>query len=537
MKQNSNSVEKKNELIYERKHKKTQKMYFKKTQNICSLKTQKYNIPKDVYIFETYQNMLKEVDLIFPSMPKKVDLNPIEKKIRKDIIFQMRNFLIKFKLNQLCLFHSIYLMDKLLAKKIKMNIIELGITCLLISVKFIDIDGNIPPIKYFLEILKPTNQKISKKDLINLEIKCLKTLNYKLSIPQPIDFINLILMNGIVFNTDILESKIKLNSSIYNMPIQIYDEIISFNPDYLQFHPLFLAFACISLSRNLYNLNKWDPFIKVFNVSFSQFEEVYQFIFDLYNECKEKNKNEEILKKKENKKIIYVKEKSSSQVDVFKNNKNINNENNNFVKSERKINNKNEIDIKSLRHYYINKTKSLNINFEQLDYLIKPKKENNENENLSTSDSIKRNVIDFPKKISLYQKYKNKELKVNQSYNNNVLNIDNSQEINNLKNESEIETNIFYNPLQKKSNLNKYSVLNSLNSTLSKAKKNFLKNVKNSSISFLNNSLNNSSISFQIFNNSFSKNNIQSYQIKVLPKSNNKITLTTETFPQKKLFI
>ena len=66
MKQNSNSVEKKNELIYERKHKKTQKMYFKKTQNICSLKTQKYNIPKDVYIFETYQNMLKEVDLIFP---------------------------------------------------------------------------------------------------------------------------------------------------------------------------------------------------------------------------------------------------------------------------------------------------------------------------------------------------------------------------------------------------------------------------------------------------------------------------------------
>ena len=62
---------------------------------------------------------------------------------------------------------------------------------------------------------------------------------------------------------------------------------------------------------------------------------------------------------------------------MFKNNKNINNENNNFVKSERKINNKNEIDIKSLRHYYINKTKSLNINFEQLDYLIKPKKENN----------------------------------------------------------------------------------------------------------------------------------------------------------------
>ena len=67
-------------------------MYFKKTQNICSLKTQKYNIPKDVYIFETYQNMLKEVDLIFPSMPKKVDLNPIEKKNKKRYNFSNEEF-------------------------------------------------------------------------------------------------------------------------------------------------------------------------------------------------------------------------------------------------------------------------------------------------------------------------------------------------------------------------------------------------------------------------------------------------------------
>ena len=251
----SNSVEKKYEGINQLKQKGTPNIYYKKTQNICSLKTQKYNIPKDVYIFDTYQNMLKEIDLIFPAMPKKVDLNTIEKKMRKDMIQQMKNFLHKYRLNQICLYCSIYIMDKLLAKRIKLNVNEVAVTSLLISIKFLDIDGHIPPINHFLELLK-NNQKISIKELSILEIECLKKLNYKLSIPQPIDFINLILMNGIVFNTDVSESKIGISGSIYNLPIEIYEDIITYNTDYLQFHPLYLAFTCISISRELYHLDK-----------------------------------------------------------------------------------------------------------------------------------------------------------------------------------------------------------------------------------------------------------------------------------------
>ena len=99
-------------------------------------------------------------------------------------------------------------------------------------------------------------------------------------------------MNGIVFNTDVEESKIKLNSSIYNLPIEIYYDIISVNTDYLQFHPLYIAFTCIAMARELVQLDKWGPFNKVFNITFSEFEEVYQFIFDLYMEYQEKKKNE-----------------------------------------------------------------------------------------------------------------------------------------------------------------------------------------------------------------------------------------------------
>ena len=575
----SNSVEKKYEGINQLKQKGTPNIYYKKTQNICSLKTQKYNIPKDVYIFDTYQNMLKEIDLIFPAMPKKVDLNTIEKKMRKDMIQQMKNFLHKYRLNQICLYYSIYIMDKLLAKRIKLNVNEVAVTSLLISIKFLDIDGHIPPINHFLELLK-NNQKISIKELSILEIECLKKLNYKLSIPQPIDFINLILMNGIVFNTDVSESKIGISGSIYNLPIEIYEDIITYNTDYLQFHPLYLAFTCISISRELYHLDKWNPFIKVFNISFSEFEEVYQFIYDMYMEIREKKKKkeEEILKRKKEieiiqkeKSIINTKEKSCSQVDIL-HKKNLNKQDslgNYFVKSDKIVDSmKNPIDMKSLRHYYINKTRSLNFNFEQLDFLFKTKKEVNNQElnetiSQSTVDSIKRNVIEIPKKISINQRLKNndliKGLKSNQSYNNynqqlkielpnsikDKKNIKNENTQNKLNEDKNDKNSIFYNPVQKKTNLSRYTVLNTLNSTLSKARRSFLKEAKNSSLSILNSSLNNSlnTINFQNFHNSFANNNSlngikttknnnsnlsQSYQIKVFPRNNHKIQLPTE---------
>ena len=387
-------------------------------------------------------------------------------------------------------------------------------------------------------------------------------------------------MNGIVFNTDVSESKIGISGSIYSLPIEIYEDIITYNTDYLQFHPLYLAFTCVSISRELYHLDKWNPFIKVFNISFCEFEEVYQFIFDMYNEIKEKKKKkeEEILKRKKEieiiqkeKNIIHNKEKSSSQVDIF-HKINLNKQDslgNNFIKSDKIIDSiKNPIDMKSLRHYYINKTRSLNFNFEQLDFLFKTKKEKSNQElsetiSQSTVDSIKRNVIDIPKKISINPKFKNidliKGLKTNQSYNNynQQLNIDlpnsikdkkniqNENTQNKLNEDKNNKNNIFYNPVQKKNNFSIYNLLHNLNSTLSKAIRSFLKEAKNSSLNILNSSLNNSlnSITFQNFNNSFANNNSlnglkttknnnshisQSYQIKVFPKNNHKIQLPTE---------
>ena len=98
-------------------------------------------------------------------------------------------------------------MDQLLAKKINLNIDKLGFGCLLLGTKFIEIDGKLPPMQSYLKYI--LNRRISLKEIIEIESICLKKLEYHLSFPQPINFLNIFLLNGIVFNTDENDTKKK----------------------------------------------------------------------------------------------------------------------------------------------------------------------------------------------------------------------------------------------------------------------------------------------------------------------------------------
>ena len=97
------------------------------------------------------------------------------------------------------------------------------------------------------------------------------------------------------------------------------------------------------------------------------------------------------------------------------------------VKSEKKVDSmKKPIDIKSLRHYYISKTKSSKINLEQLDFLFKGKGENKKESTelikQNSKNDIKKNLFQNLKQKSAHQKIKSidliKEMKGNQSFNN-----------------------------------------------------------------------------------------------------------------------
>ena len=274
----------------------------RQSQLTYSLKPKRYNIPKDVVPFDIFKNLLLVSKKYFPSIPKIVNLKPNEQDNRSKIVYQIKNFIEKYNLNITSYFYTVYLMDQLLAKKINLNIDKLGFGCLLLGTKFIEIDGKLPPMQSYLKYI--LNRRISLKEIIEIESICLKKLEYHLSFPQPINFLNIFLLNGIVFNTDENDTKKKsISCSIYMKPYDILSELISLNADYLKFHPLELACACIAFARESYKLSKWHyVFEKIFGIYESKFNDAYNFVRN-FNEEKKKiiEKNEQL--KKERKKI------------------------------------------------------------------------------------------------------------------------------------------------------------------------------------------------------------------------------------------
>ena len=288
-----------------------------------SFKPQKYNLPKDIPPLSPYKIMVKKLKETFNSMPNKVELQKSDIIIRKELILEMNHFIKKYRLNPNSLFHCIYIMDTLLAMKINLNLEKIAIGSLLLSIKFNDLDGRIPPSKRFEQILISTH-KMDSTELHLIEIKILKILDYNLSQPQPLYFINIFLLNGIIFNNDFdinhLDEKEKMfYCSIYVKPIEIYEEIIILSGEYFQYNPLYLACACIAISRELYNLPPWNTiFESVFNVYLNDFLNVYNFVKEKHKEYRvEMNKKKMLLLDKEKKQekefdLINLKRETSS---------------------------------------------------------------------------------------------------------------------------------------------------------------------------------------------------------------------------------
>jgi hypothetical protein len=187
---------------------------------LYSLKPQRFTIPKDVNPLFIFQNLINEINQIFPSMSKKISLSTNSNQIRTNLIKNIKNFIEKYKLSQKNFFFTVYLFDKLLTKKINLDIEKIALGCLILSIKFNDIDGNIPKIKNFCEILIK-NKNLSINEIKKIEIFCLNKLDYNLNFPQPINFLDIYLLNGIIFNNDEKNNNKIINNNNNNIKINL----------------------------------------------------------------------------------------------------------------------------------------------------------------------------------------------------------------------------------------------------------------------------------------------------------------------------
>ena len=320
-----------------------------KNKNNYSVKPFFFNFPNDINIRDIFFEMINSIkNDNFMNYYKLLSNREINK--RSSVLKLMKQFILSKKINYRMIYLTIFFFDILIKRnKDEFTLEELGIGSLLLVIKFFYEKHNNINYKMFKMF---NNIQYSNEDLTLLEIKCLKMINYQFNVIQPIFFLDLFFLNGIVFSIDnIINEDV---SKLYNYTLKLLEYFMGINNNYIKYHPIIFCCVTIAICRKKYNLEKCPEILaKTFQITFEDFEEIY-ILFNSY--CKDININDE-KKLKKNKsmsseKIVPLKSEiefhnSIKRLDK-RNNQNKdkeNDKNKNTLKSPEKISN--VIELKS----------------------------------------------------------------------------------------------------------------------------------------------------------------------------------------------
>lgn len=262
-----------------------------------------YNLYNEVNIYDLIKNAINfymsKNELIFKNDKKEKSIKNLELylKYRQKLIKHTFNLCKGVNTTYECYYLSILLMDNVLNKiDYKINNYQLDLIntiCFIISKKFNEKDNlKSESYKQYLTICHSPQKFINSNDLINIEIECLKILNYNLNIPTSLTILKYIFICGIIFANEIDDIEIK---KIYEECFGILGSCVEQNEIYLNYNPIQVVFGIVYLVRKKKNLKKniIKYFNDVFGIRFSYLKECIKIIDQFYykenNNQKDKN--------------------------------------------------------------------------------------------------------------------------------------------------------------------------------------------------------------------------------------------------------
>ena len=278
-----------------------------------SIKPIHCSVPKDVNLHQIFINMINSSFKINNNSSIYSPLTEEENTKRNIILNTIKSFLKKSNI-QKTMASIIYLYDILTFKnKDKngmLNMEEIGVGAASLTIKFV-----FGRKKEIVKILQYFEENFEMNlDINNIEIICLKYINYYLSFVTPISFMEILFINGIIFSND----KIIIDDSgrIYDLALDIIEKIMRYSNEYIKYNPLCLCACVVSFARDIYHLEKWpNVLVQAFSITFNSFE-------NIYNEYKELILKSEIRKKnlKQNSSLIKNKIENEDDKIVVSNN-------------------------------------------------------------------------------------------------------------------------------------------------------------------------------------------------------------------------
>ena len=291
------------------------------------------SVPKDVSLHEIFINMMNSSFKINGNKSIYLKMSEEDLEIRNYVLNCIKIFIEKNDIHKKILCSIIFLYDILTIKnkhkKMLNNSEEIGIGACFLTLKFLCTKKkSFYSLKNFSEIFQ--TEKLSSNDIKEIEIKCLKLIDYYLNYASPISFMEIFFINGIIFSND----KIKEGESggIYDLIIEIIEKIMLISNEYIKYNPLCLCSCIVSFARELYNIEIWPQILtQAFGVNAYSFRNIYGEFHELIfkknskENLKEKTKNHIRKKTQVYKEIEYDKDEmklhtSSSVVQNITNN-------------------------------------------------------------------------------------------------------------------------------------------------------------------------------------------------------------------------
>ena len=301
----------------------------------CAVKPVSCIIPRDLNLKRIFIQLFDSSFLLYDNNNIYTSLSQEQLLNRKNIIESIKKFIITHKIKYKLLYYIIYMFDILVSynnkSKLISNLENLGLGSTILMVKFMSEEYLMISLKKFENFYGSKNYTINQ--LQDIEINCLKLIDYYLNFPTPFSFMELLLLNGVVFSTDNVKNEISHN--IYNLILSILEKIMLKSNEYVKYNPLHLCCGVVAYCREYYQIEKWPKILsKVFNVKEKNFENIYNEFFSQYGHHYTRSSiNININDKLINRKFFTEKNKSDNNKDYQSNKESRDNNNDEGVQN------------------------------------------------------------------------------------------------------------------------------------------------------------------------------------------------------------
>ena len=275
-----------------------------------SIKPSIYMMPKDVIIKDIFHNQLMNSNEFIKKYIINSYINNNSNRDRKYILRKIKKFIILNRFDYNIYEKAIYFYDLLFFQKDKIyNIysyfnslsnLSIAIISFILILKFNNKESKMISLKKILNFFEEEDEKLTVNEVFHMEVVTLKLIDYNLTFQTPFSFMELFLINGIIFNDDDINSELSFN--IYEFVNETLESIMECSNHYFKYNYFYLCCSIIMFIREKFKINSWPKTLEItFGINYEQFYETYNALF---KKRSQNNKYKEGKKSKENKNNI-----------------------------------------------------------------------------------------------------------------------------------------------------------------------------------------------------------------------------------------